>query len=101
MLTDIPHAKTYYLNPIKTVINPMLESKIMISDKNMELGGTGMINELANFIDDSQIVFIMGVTTDKCLIFVNMTDVECADLVYKTKRAYDVKVASVLGKEDT
>lgn len=101
MLTEVPFAQTYYLNPLKKSLPEIdrsgkISTRIFESDKLIEVGGVGVMNEVGFFLSDSQIVLIMGVSNDKCLLFVNITDVECVDILNKARLTYDVKAGRVL-----
>jgi hypothetical protein len=94
MLSDIPNADKYYINPLKEINSD--KNRMFESDKLIEVGGSGVLNELSPLVDDSKQVLVMGISNDKCLIFLNLSDIECADMVNRAKLSYDVKAGRVL-----
>jgi hypothetical protein len=93
MLTDIPVANIYYLNPLKEINST--KNRMFTRDKVMEVGGVGVMDEIGKLIDDKQLVLVMGVSDDRCLIFVDINDVECADIIARAKQAFDGSLKSI------
>ena len=94
MLTDIPVAEKYFLNPLK-IINST-DNRLLSGEKIIEVGGTGIMNEVGTMVEDDKVVLVMGVSNDRCLIFLDLTDVECVDIINRAKINYDVKAGHVL-----
>ena len=66
------------------------------TDKLIEVGGIGVMEEVGQYMDDSQIVLVMGVSNDRCLIFVNLNDIDCVDIINRAKASYDEKITSII-----
>lgn len=98
MLTDIPNAPCYYLSPLKNVDLNVISPT---DQKIMEVGGQGVMNEVGALMNDKQVAMIMGITNDRCLLFVDITDVECVDIVSRARMNYDVKAGRVLDAGST
>jgi hypothetical protein len=94
MLSDIPDARVYFINPLRELDST--KNRMFESDKLIEVGGVGVLNELSSLVDDSKQVLVMGISNDKCLIFLNMNDIECVDIVNRAKLNYDVKAGKIL-----
>ena len=66
------------------------------SDKTIEVGGTGVMNELGKLVEDDKVVLIMGISNDKCLIFLNLNDIECVNITNRAKENYDIETRKLL-----
>lgn len=94
MLTDIPRAERYFINPLKSINS--LETRMFSYESLLDVGGVGMMNEVGVYLGDENIVLVMGVSEDKCLLFVDLTDLECIDILNKAKLAYDIKAGRII-----
>lgn len=93
MITGIPEAKTYFLSPLKSLVTENSQ------DKNVEVGGVGMMDAVGNFLVDKQIALVMALSADRCILLVDLTDVECVDILNKAKDLYDAKAKEVINAQ--
>ena len=94
MLTDIPYAERYFLASM--IDFPLNDTNIVTvsPERVREVGGIGIMDELGKIVEDDKVVFIMGISNDRCLLFVNMTDEDCVDVITKSRISYDAKLSS-------
>ena len=94
MLTGIPRAKKYFLSPLKTLIATGTHEKLIL------IGGEAMMNQAALWVDDSQVAMLLGVRDEQCTLFVDLTDVECVDILNKAKQAFDARAIGILNAKE-
>lgn len=94
MITDIPASKMYAFSPLKTLAAN--DSKKHV--KLIRIGGVGLMEEIGKLMEDKDVVIVTA-TPDRCLLFVDFTDIECVDILNRAKAAYDARLGKVLSAE--
>lgn len=54
------------------------------------------MNQAALWIDNKQVAMILGVANEQCTLFVDLTDVECVDILNKAKQAFDARAVGII-----
>lgn len=92
MITEIPAAKKYAFSPLKSLKEKGIHKKLI------NVGGVGIMEEIGKLMEDKQIIAMAG-AGDKCLLFVDLTDIECIDILNRAKKSYDEKLGKVINAE--
>ncbi len=92
MLTEIPSANQYYLIPIEDFKSEAFNEE---TDGALFVGGKGVLNELAKYMDDDMVLAVTGLEDTRCMIIVSQGREECESRIRMAKTAFDQGVEAL------
>lgn len=110
MLSDIEYANVYFLKPIDALdaeYNPeedytkeQLEMyPDLIEDNALVVGSKHVMNEVAVYMNDDDVITMTGIYPDRCVLIVDLTRDRCKEIIKKGKEIFDRKAKKKLGLE--
>ena len=89
--TEFYEAHNYFLLPL-TDLREMPEDPEDLKEEDvLFVGGVGIIKELANFIDDDDVVMEFGISGVRCILALDLSKERCIKLIEKVHKAFDKK----------
>lgn len=88
MLTNIPPANFYSISSYEAPAAPIA------------VGGLMMMNEVATYLDDTDVVFLMGISEDECQLLLTLPYDELTNIVDKSREIVD-KVLNQKSESET
>jgi len=107
MITEIEPANVYFLKPIDALddtYDPTLdytpeqleEFPDLITDNALVVGSKYIMNEVAVYMTDDDIMATTGVAGERCVIITFLSRQRCKEIIDMGKRAWDEKAKKAL-----
>jgi hypothetical protein len=90
MLNNIEAAGLYMLKPIDALDkDKILESPDKIPQDVITVGGPLVMNEVAVYMEDGDVLATVGTWPDSCIIITDLPRSKCVEIVAKGKSIFD------------
>ena len=107
MITEIEPANVYFLKPIDTLdesydptqdytTEQLEEFPDLLTDNALVVGGMHVMNEVAVYMTDDDIMATTGVAGERCVIITFLSRQRCKEIIDRGKHAYDEKLKKAL-----
>ena len=90
MLTNIENASFYLLKPIDA-INEVKESPDKLVEDVISVGGRYVMNEVAVYMKDEDVIATVGTYPDSCIILTDLPRSRCMEIIKLGMQAFDRK----------
>src|SRR3990167_8840567 len=110
MITGIEEAKFYFLKPIDA-LDPDYDHKEdytpeqleefpdLLFDNALVVGSKFIMNEVAVYMEDDDIVATTGIYPERCVIITTLNRARCKEIIKKGQEIYDRKAKRILEGE--
>lgn len=109
MITGIELANVYFLKSINAIeegYNPLedytseelLRYPDLIFDNALVVGSAHIMNEVAVYMTDDDVLATTGVEGERCVIITSLSRERCKEIIAKGKQIYDMKLLEAMNK---